>query len=151
MKQLHINYAKIGYRATNKKKYIKQMTRWLTRQEKIHHFNVYLQWAVPKYMSQATYLGPDVENEHDNLLPIGTKPLKHATHHYDILECGYQIAKKPSYLNVPFKTVQDDFGADNILPCIETYLQKLGQPVHYVVNPKFSLFKWMYVWIPAAP
>ncbi|KAN0107496.1 hypothetical protein V8E52_010091 [Russula decolorans] len=130
MERLHIDYAKIGYRATNKKHYIKQMTRWLTRQEKIHHFAAYLQWAVPGY-SVAT--------------PTESEPLEQAS------KCGYSIAKMPSYLNIPLKTVQDDFGADNIIPCIETYLRRLGRPVPHVANPMFSLFKRMYVWIPAAP
>lgn len=33
---LHINLAKIGYSAGNKKEYISQMTTWLARQEAVH-------------------------------------------------------------------------------------------------------------------
>ena len=33
--RLHIDYAKEGYRASNKKDYVKQMTVWLGRQEAI--------------------------------------------------------------------------------------------------------------------
>ena len=76
----------------------------------------------------------------------------------DLVECsenvtpsGYSIAKVLSHLNVPLASVQSNFGAVDILPCIETYLQRLGQPVPYVADPKFSLFKRMYVWIPPAP
>lgn len=125
------------------------MTRWLTRQEKIHHFAAYLQWAVPGYMSE----GLDIGNEHDNTQPTESEPLEQGSSKssHDIPKCGYAIAKTPSYLNVPLKTVQEDFGADNILPCIETYLRRLGRPVPHVTNPTFSLFKRMYVWIPAAP
>jgi hypothetical protein len=156
MERLHIDYAKIGYKATNKKQYIKQMTRWLTRQEKIHCFDAYLRWAVPGYTSEATILDPDVEREHDNNPPTAplAAPLEQAprpTSPHDIPECGYSIAKTPSYLNVPLKVVQDEFGAVNIIPCIETYLRRLGKPIPHVVNPRFSLFKRMYVWIPAAP
>ena len=143
MERLHIDYAKIGYRATNKKEYTKQMTKWLTRQEKIHRFTAYLQWAVPsEYMPETTTPGPDVNNELDNL---------QATSCRGIPEYGYTIAKTPSYINVPLKNVQDDFGADNILLCIETYLRRLGRPVPHVTNPRFSLFKRMYVWIPPTP
>jgi hypothetical protein len=144
MEWLHIDYAKIGYKVTNKKQYIKQMTKWLTRQEKIHCFTAYLRWAVPGYMSNANIPGPDIENADNNLQPTAASP-------HDIPECGYSIAKTPSYLNVPLKTVQDDFGAENIIPCIETYLRTLGRPVPQVENPRFSLFKWIYVWTPAAP
>jgi len=34
--RLHIDFAKNAYQATNKKHYIKQMTKWLTRQEACH-------------------------------------------------------------------------------------------------------------------
>jgi len=46
---LHIDLAKMGYRAGNKKQYIKQMTTWLWHQEAIQRFCVYLQWALPDY------------------------------------------------------------------------------------------------------
>ena len=42
MECLHINLAKLGYQASNKKAYIKQMI-WLTHQEAVARFCVYLQ------------------------------------------------------------------------------------------------------------
>lgn len=45
--RLHIDYAKLGYRASNRKEYIKQMAQWLARQEAVHGFHIYLQWRVP--------------------------------------------------------------------------------------------------------
>ncbi|KAK6971869.1 hypothetical protein R3P38DRAFT_3336516 [Favolaschia claudopus] len=41
--RLHIDFAKVGYKATNKKAYIRQMTIWLRRQESMHKFSAYLQ------------------------------------------------------------------------------------------------------------
>ena len=49
MECLHISLAKLGYRVSNKKAYIKQMMIWLTHQEAVARFCVYLQWAVPNY------------------------------------------------------------------------------------------------------
>jgi hypothetical protein len=43
--RLHIDYAKEGYRASNKKDYIKQMTVWLGRQEAVSRFQAYLVYA----------------------------------------------------------------------------------------------------------
>ncbi|KAJ7314250.1 hypothetical protein DFH08DRAFT_716947 [Mycena albidolilacea] len=43
--RLHIDYAKAGYRASNKKDYIAQMTRWLQRQEAVDRFTAYLAWC----------------------------------------------------------------------------------------------------------
>ncbi|KIY51095.1 hypothetical protein FISHEDRAFT_12666, partial [Fistulina hepatica ATCC 64428] len=42
--RLHIDYAKNAYRASNKRDYTVQMTRWLDRQEAVDHFSLYLQW-----------------------------------------------------------------------------------------------------------
>ena len=43
--RLHIDYAKEGYRASNKKDYIKQMTVWLGRQEAVSRFQAHLVYA----------------------------------------------------------------------------------------------------------
>ena len=42
--QLHINYAKDAYRASNKCDYVKQMALWLQHQEAIHHMTTYHAW-----------------------------------------------------------------------------------------------------------
>ena len=41
--RLHIDYAKLGYRASNCKMYIAQMACWLARQEAVSQFAAYLQ------------------------------------------------------------------------------------------------------------
>ncbi|KAL1945879.1 hypothetical protein VTO73DRAFT_1881 [Trametes versicolor] len=44
--RLHIDFAKLAYGASNKQaSYIQQMTRWLERQEAVHRFVSYLEWA----------------------------------------------------------------------------------------------------------
>ncbi|KAI0755864.1 hypothetical protein BC629DRAFT_1584640 [Irpex lacteus] len=42
--RLHIDYAKEAYRASNKKDYTAQMTKWLSRQEAVDRFSVYIEW-----------------------------------------------------------------------------------------------------------
>ncbi|KDQ62839.1 hypothetical protein JAAARDRAFT_110084, partial [Jaapia argillacea MUCL 33604] len=42
--RLHIDYAKDAYRASNRRDYVKQMTKWLQRQEAVALFTSYLQW-----------------------------------------------------------------------------------------------------------
>lgn len=59
--RLHIDYAKLGYRASNKKAYLRQMAKWLQRQEAVHRFGTYLQWAVPGYASNSGESG-DMED-----------------------------------------------------------------------------------------
>src|ERR1700733_15820909 len=69
--RLHINFAKNAYRATNKKNYIKQMTKWLTRQEACHRFANYLQWTVLDYLAELSVVSEvreddDKDDEYDD-------------------------------------------------------------------------------------
>lgn len=43
--RLHIDFAKLGYRASNRKAYLVQMVIWLTRQEKANAFASYQAWV----------------------------------------------------------------------------------------------------------
>lgn len=43
--RLHIDFAKKGYRASNKRNEFPQMTQWLTRQENVESFDRYIEWA----------------------------------------------------------------------------------------------------------
>jgi hypothetical protein len=125
------------------------MTKWLTWQEKIHRFTAYLQWAVEGYHAEA--IDVDIEDNEEGQKNPPVDLGDHDIHSGEVPPSRYSISKVLSYLNVPLADVQNDFGAVDILPCIETYLWRLEQPVPYVANPKFSLFKRMYIWIPPAP
>ncbi|KAH9910144.1 uncharacterized protein BXZ73DRAFT_109501 [Epithele typhae] len=43
--RLHIDCTKMGYRASNKRDYLKQMVVWLTRREKMRWFKSFLRWC----------------------------------------------------------------------------------------------------------
>lgn len=65
--RLHIDFAKVGYRASNRKEFLKQMVNWLTRQEKIDRFTSYLHWlGIQQSTDAADILGnADTERESD--------------------------------------------------------------------------------------
>lgn len=44
--RLHIDFAKKGYRASNKRNEFPQMTQWLTRQENVESFDRYVEWGL---------------------------------------------------------------------------------------------------------
>jgi hypothetical protein len=46
---LHIDFAKNAYQATNKRNFVKQIIKWLERQDACFQFSAYLQWAVERY------------------------------------------------------------------------------------------------------
>lgn len=60
---LHIEFAKLGYQASNKNDYAVQMVQWLTCQEAVHQFITYLQWAMPHYTVQQNAAS---DADHDN-------------------------------------------------------------------------------------
>ena len=129
------------------------MTEWLTRQEKIGRFSAYLWWAVPRYEAESDAIGLDIQASVVGNLPLNVQE-QSISNNSPQAEHGYSIAKTPSYINVPLSIIEKDFGAIDMLPSLDTFLRKLGRPIpHSIETDKlmFSLFKRMYVWIPAAP
>ena len=117
--RLHIDLAKLGYRASNKKAYIKQMTIWLTRQEAVQRFCAYLQWVISSYRAQL--LGEvdepleDIQDEDE-----GEKEQQ------KISTTGYTIAKKPPLPNVPISSISEDYGTKDFLVELNKYLHSFN-------------------------
>ncbi|EIW75743.1 hypothetical protein CONPUDRAFT_131960 [Coniophora puteana RWD-64-598 SS2] len=49
----HIEYAKSGYRASNRRDFLEQMTVWLRRQEAIHRRRTYLDWLRKRHPDES--------------------------------------------------------------------------------------------------
>ncbi|KAI0701023.1 hypothetical protein BC835DRAFT_1442215 [Cytidiella melzeri] len=62
--RLHIDFAKVGYRASNCKQYIHQMTVWLDRQDAVHRFEAYLHWLKHGCVSQLLQTGEEEDGNH---------------------------------------------------------------------------------------
>ncbi|KZS87580.1 hypothetical protein SISNIDRAFT_470835 [Sistotremastrum niveocremeum HHB9708] len=69
--RLHIDFAKLGYRASNKRNYINQMTKWLDRQESVFKMNVYLQWRAQEGSPHKCDLGHIFSLGHTEILGLG--------------------------------------------------------------------------------
>jgi hypothetical protein len=99
MERLHIDCAKIRYKSTNKKEHIKQMMKWLTRQEEIHGFTAYLQWAVEGNCAEAIDVNIEDNKDSNQNPPVDLGD--QGVHSEDVPPSGYSISKTPSYSNVP--------------------------------------------------
>ncbi|KIY63227.1 hypothetical protein CYLTODRAFT_360315 [Cylindrobasidium torrendii FP15055 ss-10] len=53
-KRLHIEFAKNGWRASNRRDEFPQMTEWVTRQETVHDFEHFVEW-VPKEIDSTSH------------------------------------------------------------------------------------------------
>jgi hypothetical protein len=153
--RLHIDYNKVLYKKTSKKAYIKQMTMWLGRQEKVHRFTAYLQWAVPGYQPKPIQDTGDQTSAATNLIStvIGDVTVDQPeTHEIPNKPCtAYHLPKQPSYPNTSLNLLITDFGAVDFWPCLETFLRRSKVPMPDIVHPCFPIYKCLDVWIPPAP
>ncbi|KAJ7477594.1 hypothetical protein FB451DRAFT_1032957 [Mycena latifolia] len=137
--RLHIDYAKAGYRASNKKDYIAQMTLWLQRQEAVDRSTAYLAWCK------------------DSLGPVsGPAALPAAALAAVVLPAiTYKIAKThPTELRkIPVSFITDEAGinAQQFLPAVATFLRKHAS--HYIPQPfdRFDLYKRITITLPSIP
>ncbi|KAJ6527883.1 hypothetical protein DFH09DRAFT_935537 [Mycena vulgaris] len=135
--RLHIDLAKVGYKATNKKAYTRQMTVWLARQEAVHKFGSYLQWAVPGYIAKpAADDNSDDEDEVDSSQPLPEPEVvpqvpDESDDEGELEEPRtvrasvpvYAVAKKPGFPNLTVASILTDFQAPDFLYHLERFLE----------------------------
>ncbi|KAF8159953.1 hypothetical protein B0H34DRAFT_655320, partial [Crassisporium funariophilum] len=127
--RLHIDLAKVGYRATNKKAYIKQMTVWLRRREAVDRFGLYLQWIMPGYAAkEASRLdggGEDEEEEEGDGDSDGDNEDddEEDKRRSQTFTRSYRVAKKPALPRVTVQSIVNDFGAKDFLRHLSSFLQ----------------------------
>ncbi|KAL1751665.1 hypothetical protein FB107DRAFT_221536 [Schizophyllum commune] len=101
--RLHIDFAKLGYRASSRKAYTAQMTRWLRRQEAIARFRAFLRWAVPKVDEGSEAVGDEDEEDEEAEAeggggaetPAAKSEEEGEEERYS--EANYIVAKKPAF------------------------------------------------------
>jgi Plavaka transposase len=149
--RLHIDFAKNTYRATNKKHYIKQMTKWLTRQEACHRFTSYLQWTVPSYRLELRAVSESKEDEDDG----EEDEIEEGDDEEQSTHRGYSIAQRPAYSQLPIASLVEDFGAVDFLAHLTTFLRRSPQTSRTARIPLLSthlpVFKCFTVRLPPAP
>jgi hypothetical protein len=112
--RLHIDYAKEGYRASNKRDYVEQMALWLQRQEAINFHSVYLTWTHAKVESIPLPSDGDFEDDEqpeseaadddgDNIVPDDDGPV-------------YHVAKNSPLPHLLIACLEDMFGTVDFLP-----------------------------------
>ncbi|KAF8830562.1 hypothetical protein HHX47_DHR2000926 [Lentinula edodes] len=142
--RLHIDLAKSGYRASNKRRYIIQMTIWLQRQEAVKRFVSYLQWAMPGYIAERSGErndgdDGDEDSEDEDGLDESEENVK---------TVKYTVARRPP-LRASVTSIQNDYQADWFTWYLDEFLtnhaiaSKIPIDTHHDSNmlPLFSLYK----------
>ncbi|KAF8515663.1 hypothetical protein JB92DRAFT_3088385 [Gautieria morchelliformis] len=111
--RLHIDFAKEGYRASNKKNYIEQMVTYLTRRDAIHKFTAFLIWtdAIPD--SQSNSNKADEVQEPVEQVPAATVAAGAPT---------WSITKHAPWPKTAVRTLINNHGAVDFVPALQAYL-----------------------------
>ncbi|KAF7344303.1 hypothetical protein MVEN_01721900 [Mycena venus] len=160
--RLHIDFAKAGYRATNKVRYTRQMTVWLARQEAVYRFGTYLQWAVPGYVADPTATSADsgADGEDDDEKEGEAAPPPNDPDGDDEEEelddtplsssSSYRVPKNPSFPRVSAATIISDFHAPDFLFRLDDFLESnsINPSVSPDENSTFPVFKRFSISLP---
>ncbi|KAF7293318.1 hypothetical protein HMN09_01211300 [Mycena chlorophos] len=156
--RLHIDCAKLGYRASNRKNYTAQMTRWLSRREAIWRFTAYLEWAIPTYDSTrgsaAGVLDPEDLDDEEELGAGGARPQE-----ADVASSSTSEKNPPPFKiakTAPFKVSVSDleakFGANDFLVHLRAFLDQEPQlevPRNFdAIDAEFPVYNRITVFIP---
>src|SRR5882762_6443975 len=157
--RLHIDYAKRGYRASNKRDYTIQMTRWLQRQEAINLRDSYLEWLGVLKSSEDASAGTPPTDKSDSddsgeayKLPLGGECEVTARLNNTPL-FTYHIAKTSPLPRIPISKLASEYSATEFLPALETFL-KDHMPANTLmpnVFDQFDLFKLISILLPLQP
>lgn len=157
--RLHIDLAKRGYNASNKKEYVKQMTVWLRRQESMQRFCQYLQWAIPGYVAA---LGGDKEDGADKEGDNADNAVEEDRGEGENEDDGGEeegpqvsmcIAKKPAIVGAAVNKIIDKFGATDFLWYVEDFLQMAvpSAVMSLMASTTFDIYKRLILTLPPIP
>ncbi|KAJ7156433.1 hypothetical protein C8R43DRAFT_1087288 [Mycena crocata] len=160
--RLHIDLAKAGYNASNKVTYTQQMMVWLRRQESVHKFGTYLQWAVPGYIAdpKSASAGDDDADDAGNAVDDADADagasadnpqsddegeLEHAP-----ASVKYRVAKNPAFPSVTAASIQTEFRAPDFLHNLDDFLTSEGTipRLEPAENSIFPVYKCVRVSLP---
>jgi hypothetical protein len=150
--RLHIDFAKNAYRASNRKDYIQQMTRWLQRQENVDRFSEFIAWT--RAAPTALALHPSHSPSQQDIEPLADNAVVIPEHAVSIPQ-AYSIAKHPppSARHVTASTIisTDGYDASQFLEALSTFLSTQGSFYQPRLHDVFSLWKQVVFRLPDIP
>jgi hypothetical protein len=106
--RLHIDLAKNAYRATNHKEEYTQMTKWLERREKVHHYSAFIHWR-------------DHQGGLTSAAPIRVGPPR-------AYALTTKMAQKPSRWKVSFDSLASEYGALAFQDTLAEFIAQVNNP-----------------------
>ncbi|KAJ7127996.1 hypothetical protein C8R44DRAFT_548014, partial [Mycena epipterygia] len=147
--RLHIDYAKNAYRASNRKDYINQMTKWLTRQEAVARFSHYLEWAhspPPPAEPQLAPPGVSAGSTSSSQIPNDDVDLLIIPHSYSIAKVPPPATRAVSGAHI---IASEGHAASCFIPALSRFLLQSGSRF---VPRHFDLFgTWKHIGFKLPP
>lgn len=142
--RLHIDYAKLGYHASNKRDYQKQMVTWLERQEAVDIFDSYLTWATLDPAFPPPILHPLEVSDHsedfegsdqelEDRLGVAGSRTNNGFSAYQ--RTSVRIAKKAPLIDIPIPTIQQHFRIPDLVSSLNRYTFRLA-----TLHPSLRVF-----------
>lgn len=139
--RLHINYAKQGYQASNRRDYMEQMVVFLTRREKILRFKSYLLWTKVinnedeklAIAAEDVAVGQTGDDSDDEAEDDAEAEEARAGRMQSGLRSPWQVAKTIPFPNTTIPTLVEKYGAVDFLHCLEDFVD-IHLP-HSIITP----------------
>ncbi|THG94835.1 hypothetical protein EW026_g6712 [Hermanssonia centrifuga] len=153
--RLHIDFAKLGYRASNKKQYVGQMTTWLERREAITRFEAYLDWINGTGLAQKDKGNVEEDVDEQEGQDSGEPDVEEEEEDGESTKFVYCIAKCPVFPQTPIDSLVNDFGAADFHLHLETFLRSRTDRPSKPLSPtltqrtRFGVFKQAKLKLPA--
>ncbi|KAI0282932.1 hypothetical protein BC826DRAFT_1093882 [Russula brevipes] len=138
--RLHIDYAKDAYRASNRRDYVSQMTRWLQRREVMHTHSAFIS------------CDQDCGDSEEPVAEYGRgstdKPSASS-----VTVDSYYIAKKSPYPGLHPGEIERVYNITGFLPTLTSFLRaRCGRPsVLPTANDRFDCFNQVGILLPTQP
>ena len=146
--RLHIEFAKEGYRASNKRDYLEQMAVWLQRREAIWMKESYLMWLENKV---APNVGDDDgDGEDDNKVDVENGTTTTTTEINKVSSTYYTLAKNAPFPNISVDKLITDYGAEDFIPALTTFLIENVPQCKIAPSQfdRFDIFKQIIITLP---
>ncbi|KAI0292756.1 hypothetical protein BC826DRAFT_954755 [Russula brevipes] len=147
--RLHIDYAKDGYRASNQRDYIAQMTKWLQRREAIRRRTGFIAWCERNPLAeddQESGDEPETRMDHDDG--------ESKSHSYMAKARRYTIAKKSPYPAMPPGQIEQIYNVSGFLTALTVFLRGCAarsSSVVPTVHDHFECFNQISISFPSDP
>jgi hypothetical protein len=144
--RLHIDHAKKGYAASNRKGYIEQMTTWFTRQEAVAQFGAYLWWIkCGSTFDNEEEVGSSDAAEEPEELEDEPEELEN-----NIEKRMYQIAKNAPFPSTDEDTIMNGYGAIDFLYYLDQFIRDRNIPLKESLtkHTQFPVFKQVVLELP---